>query len=280
MTASRTHAELLEPTRLRPHDHVGWCYEGEGSFDRVAVPYLAEGLSRNQRVCYITDEPVLDRLRPLGDVHQLAERGALWVASVDDAYGYMTDLWAGATVLAEFARLAHDCGYSGVRAAMDVTFAIRRLGTDRWVEWERTADAAIAGHSVVALCAYDRARLDPATVSLLASVHPAVSASHAGGAFRVFTEDGAVHVCGSVDAFSAPQFGQVLRSSLTGGALVVDVSKTEFLNHSALFVLHRIAASGVPVVVRHARPVHRSLWQLLELPPVDLRFEELGSAPR
>jgi len=273
---ARTRAELEAPLRLRPHDHVGWCYEGRDRFDHVALPYLAEGLERNQLVCYVTDDPSLERLRPLGDVERLLGRGSLFVSSVDEAYGGLRDPRAGAAVIVDFARGANERGFAGVRSAMDVTSAIRRAGLDRWIEWERIADAAIAAHSVVALCAFDRARLDPATVGLLTSVHPAVSGGHGASPFRVFTEDGVVHVCGSVDAFSAPQFAQVLRASPIDEVLVVDVSATEFLNHSALFALHRIAASGVPVVLRHARAVHRYLWELLELPAVDLRFEELG----
>ena len=60
--------------------HACWCFDDDDAFLAAAVAYLADGITRRERVVYVADRPA-DAMRgdvaPLGDVERLVGDGTL-----------------------------------------------------------------------------------------------------------------------------------------------------------------------------------------------------------
>jgi anti-anti-sigma regulatory factor len=63
-------------------------------------------------------------------------------------------------------------GFSGLRIAMDMNWALRPVsGVEELPEFEEGMAAALAGTTVSVLCQYDRERFDPVTLATVAPFH-------------------------------------------------------------------------------------------------------------
>ena len=69
---------------MKPHDHIGWVFDGARQFDALAVPFLAEGAARGEQLMYVSADPEPGLAARLGD--GLAP-GTLQVASIVEVYG-------------------------------------------------------------------------------------------------------------------------------------------------------------------------------------------------
>ena len=85
----RSHGLLADPIEVVGADHVCWLYDDDLEFAAVARAYLADGLSRGERLLCVGGA-VCDHLRSgaaaLPDADGLVERGALSFLDVSGAY--------------------------------------------------------------------------------------------------------------------------------------------------------------------------------------------------
>lgn len=273
----RNHAVTSQPVGLGPGDHTAWVFDGPAALDQAAEHYLAEGLRAGARCTYVLDErPGLDRVAGLGDAERLVAEGRLVLRTVDEVYGVdrHPDLPGLLTEVADGVAAARAQGFTGLRVVTDGT-SLADVTAERrahWLRWEQLIDGLVAATDFVVMCAFDRRRLAPWVIEELSALHPIVSAGPELPPFRLFAGGDGVALVGSVDGLAVPLFRRVLAAAPPGDPLVVDLSATELLAHGALVALAG-AARGRTVVLRHARPIVRRLWSLLDLDCPGVRFE-------
>jgi anti-anti-sigma regulatory factor len=274
--ATRHHAVVSDPAELGAHDHIHWQFDGLDDFNRVAVAFFEEGRRRNERLMYVTDDPGLQALAGLEDVQGLVDRGALQLASVAEVYGADLDFDPGnqLEVFAEALRSALTEGYRGLRVAADNTAFVRgaRSVLHRWMQWEYRADRFIAENAVTGLCGFNGREVADADLDELATLHPVISSGHALPGFRLFHDGGAIRVIGSLDGLTAGQLRRVLQQAPPDQDLVLDLSATEFFNHSALIVLGDLAVAGRRIELTEASPAIIKLADLLGPQTTNLRI--------
>jgi hypothetical protein len=118
---------------------------------------------------FLVDNPVVEQW-PM----ELVDGGELVIASVADIYGPKR-MVAASSQRETFAGALADAlseGYTGIRVAADNSSLIdtpERLHA--WLEWEEVGDRFIAENPVTGLCAFDRTRVDSATLSAVMGAH-------------------------------------------------------------------------------------------------------------
>lgn len=268
---------LAERDALAGADHVCWVYDDPASFSDAAHRFLAEGLARGERLLCVGDGMAADLCaagEPFGSIDDLVARGALSFESTGDTYTdgepvRPRDQWAFYDAAVRAARAD---GFRGLRVVADVSaLATTAVGRARLVEWEHVADEFIAsGAGMVAMCAYDRALLDADAVADVTVVHPQVHAPLDPPSFRVWFDEGVVHLGGTVDAFGAGRLARVLEfPAVPSAPAVLDLSGLEVVDVAGCRVLARWAAaaagSGQRPVLRGAPRAARRIWDLLGL---------------
>jgi hypothetical protein len=273
----RRQLRLEDASLLEPHDHVIWYGEGTDDLYPLASAALAAGAARNERLVFVAEDPDPAQLGVIRELDRLRASGQLVIQSIEDVYGTPRS-FSQAAQLETFEGVLADAltdGYSGITVVADNTPLAR--GSERtfhtWLCWEQVTDAFQAAFSVTGVCYFDRRALSPERQADLAAIHPVRSAGSLEPPFCFFVEDGAVSVTGTLDLFSADVFRRVLATTPADRPLIVDLARTEFVDHRALLALASVASATRPVRIRAAPEPIRALPALLELATPYLAFE-------
>jgi len=153
-------------------DHLCCLYESEDERRATLVPFVRQGLERGEKVVLIAGadatERIHDWLRDDGfDDGPHRSRGQI-VTLVRDETSLRDGLFDPVAMYgltrAEIEKGAAE-GYAVVRVAEDRTWALRGLPSSvRLTEYERQLDAQVRADHCLALCLYDRAKFEPATL--------------------------------------------------------------------------------------------------------------------
>ncbi len=155
-------------TSLVAFGHAGWVFSGVSTFEAGATTFLAQGAARGERQMFLADDPVVGQWP-----NDLVDRGELVIASVTDIYGpdrmveAASQRGAFATVLAE----ALSEGYTGIKVVADNELIDTPERLQAWLAWEEVADRFMAENPVTGLCAFDRTRVEAATLSEVMGSH-------------------------------------------------------------------------------------------------------------
>src|ERR1700720_882744 len=171
-----------EFTKLKQGDHICLIYENPGEQLAAAVPFIIDGLAREERCIYIADDrSVEDVVRALAgaavDVVQERRRGALRLLTPQDTY-----LRAGRFVpkaMKDFLRQAEaDAladGFSGLRLAGEMTWVLEpKPGCDRLIEYEALLNQLPTNSKSVILCQYHRSRFGAPCIHDVFRTHPLI----------------------------------------------------------------------------------------------------------
>jgi MEDS: MEthanogen/methylotroph, DcmR Sensory domain/STAS domain len=253
-----------------PHDHLCWAYDDPASYDRHAAMFLAEGLAAGQRIWLMTGRGGDTAAEIIPGFAGAIRDGAAEVMSMTDLYPAdglvdpeaLTDGYAAATDLA----LAD--GFSGLRIAGDGThFLTGPAQVDAFVRFEHLVDRLMIERPFAAVCGFDRGRVDDATLTAVAAVHPLVNADLT--PVRVYAGDGYRVLAGELDWASRDTFPTLLARTDTAaaGRVILDVSELRFVDHRSLLAIEAYAYTyDRRVVLRGGRP---PLLRLLDLLTVD-----------
>src|SRR5215813_9772853 len=156
MPVDRDRGVRFEYLRMRPHDHMGWTFDGTREFAALAASYLAEGAALGERLCYVAEDPDPADMAQLADI---VDADALQISSVADMYGPdgLVDPIRQRSDYAAVIDEALAAGYTGIRVAADGSSLVadeQRLNA--MIEWEIVADRLAAERPITALCAYDK----------------------------------------------------------------------------------------------------------------------------
>jgi anti-anti-sigma regulatory factor len=264
---------VVAATGLGAHDHVCWSHRGSADFLAHALPYLADGVHRGQRISYVGAAPedeLRDRLEQLDGGAYLLVTGAATVVSIGDMYGPDGVVDGDAQVRTWIAHTAAalEAGFTGLRVAAEATELVRTPAQrDAFTRYEHLIDRAMRTLPYTAMCGYDLDELGPDVVAELACVHPL--GQDGDTQFRVFARDGVdLAIAGDVDAFVLDAFAQALDRCVPEGSegLVVDASDLVFIDHRGLQALDRLGRSrGRKIVLERAPSLVGRLAALLEL---------------
>lgn len=162
--------------------HACFIYETEEEQLEAVVPFIKEGLARNERCSYIVHErPVEEaaaRFQAAGiDVRGERARGALVIADSFEAYlpTGRFDPDERLNLLGEHVRQALADGFTGLRSAGEMEWATCGApGCERLVEYESRVNDLTERLSITGLCQYNRQRNPPATLRDALRTHPIV----------------------------------------------------------------------------------------------------------
>lgn len=172
----------LQLSALKPGDHLCLIYETPEQQFAAAIPFLRDGLAREEQCLYIADErtigEVREGLRGVGvDVEAEEERGALRIATKRQTYlkDGAFDPEAMVNLLRAATAEAVGRGYTALRATGEMTWALGpELGTDRLLEYETLLNRFFPGSRALAICQYNRRRFGPDIIYGVLRTHPIV----------------------------------------------------------------------------------------------------------
>jgi len=163
-------------------DH--WCliYESAAEQMAVIVPFLQQGLARNECCISIADDPTVEDVagalatRGVNVSHE-RERGALLLLTPRDTY-----LRAGAfdpADMIDFLRQKMSqtlaAGFSGLRITGGTTWALGpENGCERLIEYEALVNRFVSNNPLLAICQYNRSRFPPDGIHQVLRTHPVV----------------------------------------------------------------------------------------------------------
>ena len=167
-------------------------------------------------------------------------------------------------------RAAIDEGYRGLRVVAEPTpLAAEPLHRAELQRWEHLADDFVASRSgFSALCAYRSDELPDDAVADVAAVHPVSHADSAGAAFRVWVDEGALHVAGDVDHFTADRLARLLATThVLTPVVTLDLSRLDFIDLAGVRVMSRWAsdlrAGSRCLDLVGASRLFRRMWDVL-----------------
>ena len=235
---------------MRPHDHIGWVFEGRADFDLLARRFLSEGVARGELLMLVAEDPDQTVVEGLED---LVEGKPVQVASIAEVYGAsgVVDPEGQRATFSGVLDEALASGYSGIRVAADNTPLV--LGRERlnaWMMWESVADRFMSENPVTGLCAFDRQRVDVDQLRHLATLHPLVSASTPTPQFRLYAYDESVWVEGLLDTFAVGQISHTLLSLPAKTPLVVDLDDVTVASDRVYSSLASLSDTGIDVTVQ------------------------------
>ncbi|WP_458210112.1 MEDS domain-containing protein [Haladaptatus sp. NG-SE-30] len=145
-----------------PENHLALVYETTNEQLAAVVPFIRQGLERNERIMYIADENSEDDLisafKGTGlDVESALDSGALTIHSVEDTYTQYDEFDADGMIefLDETAReVVQNEGYERLRVTGEMTWALGEdtETLDRIREYERKLNEYYPEKPVIGLC--------------------------------------------------------------------------------------------------------------------------------
>jgi hypothetical protein len=261
---------------MRPHDHIGWVFEGRSEFAALAVSYLAEGAALGERLMYIAEDPRPDDTAHLGTI---VDPNQLRIFSVAETYGpsMIVDPLRQLTTFMDELDAARAAGYTGLRVAADNTSLVRDdKQMKAWIQWEVTADHTVAGEQFTALCGFNKEKVGGIQLHQIAAVHPLSSASGPVPDYRLFSDGQAMHIEGRVDSYAITQLWLALETLPVRADVVVDLGTARLMGPGVLAGLTQLCGCGIGVTIRGERAAITELRDSLTEPSGRLVLEETG----
>jgi hypothetical protein len=277
----RAHGTIDSARGLVPFGHVGWAYRDRAEFRARAGEYLADGVAQGQLGMFVGPGSAESLRSELGELAGLSGSQGICVLPVDEFYATPS---VDGVVVPEMALDKHvaalqeavGAGYTGLRAAIDVTALVRTAEQrEALARFEYLADQKMAVHPVSALCAYDAAELGDAAAELVC-LHPYVSPGST--IFQLYAAPECdFALSGQVDRSCDALLGTALRRTgdlVTGARVLIDARGLEFIDHRWLLRLADYAAArGATAVLRGAPRVVPRILRLLAVPNVRVEQE-------
>jgi hypothetical protein len=246
----RTRGMRFEVIRMRPHDHIGWVFNGSSEFTALAAPYLAEGAELGERVMCVAEDP---DPQGMAELSGLVAKGALQIATISEVYGAsgVVDPPAQRAIYAACVADALAAGYSGLRVAADNTPLVadeERL--QAWLRWEIVADRFVAENHMTGLCAFNQEKVDVDKLRHLATLHPLSSAASPVPQFRLFSDAGNLYIEGELDSFAVTQLWLALDNLPANTGVIINLATVRLMSRAVLNGLSELSEAGFAVTIR------------------------------
>jgi len=176
---TRYHAKFGETSS---GDHIVVIYEAPTELLAFAVPFVKEGLAKDERVLYVLDDLSLkvltDALTAGGvNVSRETERGALVLMNAQEYYPPPLDSIRMLDLTRERIRDALSRGFGGLRVVAEMTWALKtNVPGDVLVEYEGSLDDALSPGTATVACAYRSGRFPAKILQQVIRTHVKVVA--------------------------------------------------------------------------------------------------------
>lgn len=169
-----------ELKRLGHGDHLCLVYENPEEQWNAVVPFIADGLARNEACLYLVDDRGLEDVRQAFisrgvDVGAHERSGQLSFATKRETYlsSGSFDAQAMIAFLASTAQQALDAGRTGFRVTAEMTWALGpECGCERLIQYEAVLSNFYPGSNVSGLCQYNRKRFSAGVIRDVLRTHP------------------------------------------------------------------------------------------------------------
>lgn len=155
-------------------------YENTAEQMAAAVPFVQQGLERNEQCVYIADDHSIQEvnrlLRKNGiDVDKHSSSGALGLVTKRDAY-LKTGSFSPCEMVKMLEALTNESvarGYTGFRVTGEMTWALgSEHGCERLIEYEALLNNFFPSSRSLAICQYSRQRFAPEIIHDVLRTHP------------------------------------------------------------------------------------------------------------
>ncbi len=165
---------------MGPGDHLCLVYENAREQWDAVVPYMAEGLARNEACLYVIDDRSLNEVRRAFRTHgvdvEAHERsGQLTFATKREAYLRFGkfDPPAMISFLDQTVQAAVAAGRTGFRVTGEMTWALgQECGCEGLIEYEARLSHFFPGSRASAICQYNRERFGADIIRDVLRTHP------------------------------------------------------------------------------------------------------------
>lgn len=152
-----------------PTGHVVWAFTGLPQYEGLVASFLAEGMAFGERMICVSDAP-----NPRSWPSEPLALGELLIVSTFELYGDTggADIESRLSTFTAVLGEALRDGYSGIRVAADNSSMVdgaKRL--QDWLQWEKEAERFITVNGITGMCAFDRTRLEAASLRILLGAH-------------------------------------------------------------------------------------------------------------
>jgi hypothetical protein len=178
-TGSRDVSVGFTKRRFPAGTHMCFVYDSEAERRRVIAGYLAAGVEAGERVAYFADAGSEGAMRWMADAGvaatEIEDRGHVHVAEAEATYcpGGRFSPEVMFDTLRGFRAEGDEAGYEGARVSGEMSWALRDIpGHERLLEYEAKVTDVLAECEVTAICQYDAAAWDGATLLHVLRVHP------------------------------------------------------------------------------------------------------------
>ncbi|HEV3168131.1 MAG TPA: MEDS domain-containing protein [Isosphaeraceae bacterium] len=168
--------------KLKQGDHVCLIYENTAEQLTAAVPFIREGLARNERCIFIADDTTIaEAVQALGaagvNVEQARQKGALQMLRFRDVYHtpgeFDTQAMLDFIRQAEIDALA--AGFTGLRFSGDPSWSVDpQNGWDAMVAYESMLNRLLENSRSLILCYYHHSRFEGPCIHDILRTHPLV----------------------------------------------------------------------------------------------------------
>ncbi len=166
---------------LKPGDHVCCLYETADEQRTILIPFLRQGLERQEKVLAIVDlqttaETIIRYLQQDGvPVEPYLASGQLLIRTTEETYlrkGYFDPDAMLALLRTETERALAE-GYSAFRVTGEPTWILQgEPGSERFIEYEAKINTFFPASKCLALCQYNRRQFSPALLLEVVTTHP------------------------------------------------------------------------------------------------------------
>jgi len=252
-------------TDLALADHACLTFGEPEELMDLTTAFVRDGLASGLRVVWLAAEPqrAQSELARRGiDAPAAEAAGRMAVVACQD--GLLTDQaftmeHAMDWLRGQTARTEQE-GFSGLRIAMDMSWALRPIsGVEQLPAFEERIAEALAGTSASVLCQYDRERFDPVTLASVTQFHTrsvAAATYHHDPLLRICRQyaPAGIRVAGQLDRAAEQGLGRALSEAIrVDGDITINMSEMTFIDlHCARLIIDaaRSLTSGRTVVLR------------------------------
>lgn len=263
-------------------DHLCLPFTDDEEQREVLSTFIADGLSRGERVLYYSDQTDLGRIggwlarRGVDPAGAIAD-GQLQIRPINTNYVFhgRFEPELVITTLCVEVRKAREAGYLGLRVSGEMTSQLRPVAElGHLVEFEHRLAAAFDSRELAAICQYDRRLFDPDSVRGMIDCHPQVveiDPLHDDRRLRILRtfQPPGLRVLGVVDVTTAGALTATLDHTLATNPdrdLHLDLKGLQFIDVAGVRALVRAAEcmpAGRRLVIEQLAPGLRRVFAIV-----------------
>jgi anti-anti-sigma factor len=243
-------------TELAVNDHACLTFGEPDELIDLTAAFVRDGLNGGLKVIWLSDSG------PTQAVTELARRGIAVEAAL--AVGQMAALAcenyllsgqsfaAGQAMiwLIEQMAASKNEGYSGLRVALDMSWALRPIaGVEQLPDFEENVGKVLTDPTVSVLCQYDRERFDPVTLASVTTLHTksvAASTYCANAVLRICRQYAppGIRLAGEIDLHAEEALSLALAEALRlDGDITVSMAGLSFIDVTCMRLIVNLAKS-------------------------------------